>query len=225
MPVKKIMEIDPYDRPREKMKTKGASSLRDYELIAAIIGAGIKNKDILSLSQEVSRLIKPNHLPEYDELIAINGIGPSNASKLLACFELARRYGGDNEPDAIRITCPEDALKISEVIDLRQKKQEHFLCTTLNGASEVITTRTITMGLLNHSLVHPREVFADAVTDRAAAVICIHNHPSGNPDPSNEDIKVTKQLADAGSILGINLIDHLIITKGGITSLKSLGYL
>lgn len=219
------MEIDPHDRPREKMKTKGASALRDYELIAAILGEGTKTRDVLSLSREIAGLMKPDHLPEYDELMAIKGIGPSKASMLLACFELARRYGGDNEPDTIRITCPEDAIRIPEVIDLRQKKQEHFLCATLNGASEVITTRTITMGLLNHSLVHPREVFADAVTDRAAAVICIHNHPSGNPDPSNEDIQVTKQLADAGSILGINLIDHLIITKGGVTSLRSLGYL
>ena len=220
-----MMEIDPRDRPREKIGLKGVSSLMDHELIAAILGKGTRGHDVLSISRKVAEMMKAHEIPAYDELLAIDGIGPSKASVLMACFELARRYGIQPLTDSVRITGPEDLLRIPEVKGLRLKSQEYFLCTTLNGASEVITTRTITMGLVNHSLVHPREVYADAITDRAAAIICVHNHPSGNPSPSNEDIKVTKQLGNAGEILGISLLDHIIITKSGLTSLKSLGYL
>jgi DNA repair protein RadC len=102
-------------------------------------------------------------------------------------------------------------------------KQEHFICITLNGAGEVIGNRTITVGLLNHSLVHPREVFADAITDRAASVICVHNHPSGSLEASTQDIMITRQLASAGEILGIRLLDHVIVTKQGHLSLKEKG--
>ncbi len=225
MPHKRISDIDPLDRPREKIETKGVGSLTDTELIAAIIGKGTKNNDVLAISRQVARLLKKETLPSYDMLVAIEGIGPSKASVLMACFELARRYGGQVEPERIRITEPDHIMQIPEVAGLTSKSQEHFLVTTLNGASEVITTRTVTMGLLNHSLVHPREVFADAITDRAAAIICIHNHPSGNSDPSVDDITVTRQIAQAGTILGINLLDHLIITKKKVTSLRSLGYL
>ena len=144
---------------------------------------------------------------------------------IIACNELTRRYAVPVEREQIKITEPQHILKIPEVAGLAYKPQEYFLVTTLTGASEVISTRIITKGLLNNSLVHPREVFADAITDRAAAIICIHNHPSGNPEPSSEDIAVTRQLSEAGKILGINLLDHLIITKGPVTSLRSLGYL
>ncbi|HOJ95347.1 MAG TPA: DNA repair protein RadC [Methanospirillum sp.] len=225
MPAKRMTEIDPLDRPREKIERKGACALTDSELIAAILGKGTKNNDVLTISKRVAKLLEKNNLPSYDTLLQIEGIGPSKASVLMACFELANRYGTPAEREQIRITEPEHILRIKEVSDLAFRSQEHFLVTTLNGASEVINTRTVTMGLLNHSLVHPREVFADAITDRAAAIICIHNHPSGNPDPSSEDIAVTRQLADAGTILGISLLDHLIITKGAVTSLRSLGYL
>jgi len=225
MPAKRITDIDPLDRPREKIEKKGASALKASELIAAILGKGTINNDLLTISSQVADLLKKDNLPSYDTLLRINGIGPTKAAVLMACFELANRYGTPAEKERIRITEPDHILKISEVTDLSGKSQEHFLVTTLNGASEVICTRTITMGLLNHSLVHPREVFADAITDRAAAIICIHNHPSGNPEPSSEDITVTRQLSEAGKILGISLLDHLIYTKGKVTSLRSLGYL
>ena len=120
-----------------------------------------------------------------------------------------------------KISTPADILPL--VSFLSGKKQEHFICITLNGANEVIETRTITMGLLNHSLVHPREVFADAITDRAASIICVHNHPSGTLDPSSQDIAITRQLADAGTLVGIRLLDHLIITDSGWLSMKEQG--
>jgi len=220
-----MRDIEVHDRPREKMVLKGAASLEDHELISAILGKGTPNRDIISISKEVADLLQKEELPGYDQLIRIEGIGQSKACVLLACFEIARRYGKPSDEPPLKITRPEDILQLPEIADTRYKKQEHFLVVTLNGASEVIQSRTITMGLLNHSLVHPREVYCDAISDRAASIICVHNHPSGNLDPSPQDIQITTQLAQAGKIMGIFLLDHIIISKTGIISLKEEGYL
>jgi DNA repair protein RadC len=123
----------------------------------------------------------------------------------------------------IKITKPDDILP--HVVDLILKKQEHFICFTLNGAGELIEKRTLTVGLLNHSPVHPREVFADAITDRAASVVLVHNHPSGSPEPSAPDIEITRQLAEAGTLLGITVLDHIIVAARGHVSLKERGIL
>ncbi len=220
-----MRDIEVHDRPREKMVLKGAASLEDHELISAILGKGTPNRDIISISREVADLLQREELPEYDQLISVEGIGQSKACVLLACFEIARRYGKPSDEPKLKITRPDDVLQLPDINETRYKKQEHFLVVTLNGASEVIQSRTITMGLLNHSLVHPREVYCDAISDRAASIICIHNHPSGNLEPSTQDIQITTQLAQAGTILGIPLLDHIIISKTGITSLKEGGYL
>lgn len=224
MAAKRMRDIDTCDRPREKIARKGVTSLTDSELIATILGMGTPGRDVFEISREVAGLIKCSTLPTYEDLIEVEGIGPSKASILLACFEIARRYGSPPERPVRRITSPGDIFEIPEVRDLVHKKQEHFLAVTLNGASEVIQSRTITMGLLNHSLVHPREVFADAIADRAASIICAHNHPSGSLEPSTQDIQITRQLAGAGEILGITLLDHVIVSKHGITSLRETGY-
>ena len=153
--------------------------------------------------------------------MAIKGIGPSKASQILACYEIGRRmYKSDT---IARVTKPEDILPL--MTEIRQKRQEHFVCLTLNGAGEVLGNRIITVGLLNHSLVHPREVFAEAITDRAASIICVHNHPSGSLEPSSQDIAITNQLREAGSLIGIQLIDHIIVTKNGHTSMREKGLL
>jgi DNA repair protein RadC len=220
-----MRDIEVHDRPREKIVLKGAASLEDHELISAILGKGISNRDIIAISRDVAALLKRENLPGYKNLIDIEGIGQSKACILLACFEIARRYGKPVEKLALKITSPADILEIPEITEIRYKKQEHFLVVTLNGASEVIQPRTITMGLLNHSLVHPREVYCDAITDRAASIICVHNHPSGNLEASTQDLQITTQLAQAGKILGIPLLDHIIVSKTGITSLKEKGYL
>jgi len=225
MVARKMREIERLDRPREKIERKGAGCLEDYELIAAILGKGTHNRDVLEISREVARMLKKDDPPRYDNLLEIEGIGQSKACILMACFEIARRYGTAEDEPARRITHPEDILEIPDIRDLRTKKQEHFLTVTLNGASEVIRTRTVTMGLLNNSLVHPREVFVDAITDRAAAIICAHNHPSGSLEPSSQDIQITRQLVSAGEILGIRVIDHVIISKNGLTSFRECGYL
>lgn len=132
---------------------------------------------------------------------------------------VCRDFRTDDAPG--KILKPEDIIPV--VTWLRDRKQEHFVCITLNGAGEVLNSRTITVGLLNHSLVHPREVYADAITDRAASIICVHNHPSGSLDPSSQDIAITRQIQEAGTLLGIQLLDHIIITKKGFLSMKERG--
>jgi DNA repair protein RadC len=219
--MKRMRDIDSRDRPREKIVNKGVHSLTDRELIAAVIGRGTKEHDVREIAAELAVMMHDHGIPSYDDLLLIEGIGPSKASVLVASFELARRFGVRPDDDPVKIQHPEDVLPL--VADIRARKQEFLLCVTLNGAGEVIEKRTITMGILNHSLVHPREVFADAIADRAASVICIHNHPSGTLSASEQDLLVTNQLIEAGKILGIDLLDHIIVTKNGYLSLKEQG--
>jgi DNA repair protein RadC len=221
--MKKMKEVPVKDRPREKIACRGVSVLSDNELIEAIIGRGTKDKDVREISREIGGLIQQHRSNlQYKDLEEVDGIGPTKASQIIACFELGRRYYKPSGPD-IRVTRPEDILPL--VAHLKEKRQEHFICITLNGAGEILGNRTITVGLLNHSLVHPREVFADAITDRAASIICIHNHPSGSLTPSSQDIAITNQLRDAGSLIGIQLIDHIIVSKNGHVSMREQGLL
>lgn len=222
--MKPMRELDETDRPREKIASRGPESLTDRELIAAIIGRGTKGRDVFDIAGEIADLIKKD--PEEircQTLSMIHGVGPGKASQIVAAFELARRHMRNSEESRIKVQTPADILPL--ISDLNGQRQEHFLCITLNGAHEVIATRTITVGLLNHSLVHPREVFADAITDRAAAVICVHNHPSGTLEPSSQDLAITRQLSQAGEILGIRLLDHIIVARSGYLSLKERGLL
>ena len=217
---KQMRDIEEFNRPREKIMRLGASALRDEELVAAIIGKGTKGNDVFSIATEVVALLK-TEIPTFRELTMIQGVGESKASVLLACFELARRYAKSEEISRFRITCSDDVLKLHEIDSLRHERQEHFSMITLNGAHEVIHYHLISKGTVNQSLVHPREVFAEAIAERAAAIICVHNHPSGNLTPSREDEEITKRLEEAGKLLGIPLLDHIIISKNGFQSLFS----
>lgn len=198
-----------FNRPREKLIEKGPKSLSDIELLSILLGKGTKNQDVFNLSKEILK-IHENDLRNMtiESLLDINGIGPAKACNIIAGFELARRYNGRK---LSVIKCAEDVIPL--VSHIRDKKQEYFVCITLNGANEVINNRVVTVGLLNSSQIHPREVFADAIADRAASVVLVHNHPSGNLEPSEEDKRITKQMREAGKILGIKVLDHLIITK------------
>ena len=224
MAIRRMRDISPEDRPREKIERKGVACLSDQELIAAIIGKGTAGRDVMDISREVSGMLSRKNPPTYEKLLNVEGIGQTKACILMACFEVARRYGTPEEEPAVRITAPEDVLAIPEVRDLKTKKQEHFLVLTLNGASEVIRCHIVTKGVLNFSVVHPREIYRAAIKDNAASIICVHNHPSGNLEPSSADIKITNQLKQAGDILEIKLLDHVIITRSGIASMRSLGY-
>jgi DNA repair protein RadC len=221
--MKKMKEVPILDRPREKIVRKGVTSLTDQELIESILGRGTRGKDVREISKEICGLIKDGQgTIRYEDLLSVMGIGPSKAAQIMACFEIGRRYCAPAD-SSIKVTKPQDILQLSIIAEMRDKRQEHFICITLNGAGEVLDSRIITVGLLNHSLVHPREVFADAITDRAASVICVHNHPSGSLEPSPQDIAITTQLKEAGLLLGIQLIDHIIVTKSGYLSMKERG--
>ncbi|HXX55491.1 MAG TPA: DNA repair protein RadC [Methanoregula sp.] len=218
--MKKMRDVPVIDRPSEKIARKGASALTENELIELIIGRGTKGHDVRTIAREIAARIRESEDGiGLAALQSIGGIGPSKAAQVMACIELGKRMYRQAPLSYVRK--PEDILPL--VSDIREKRQEHFICITLNGAGEMLGNRTITVGLLNHSLVHPREVFADAITDRAASVICVHNHPSGSLEPSSQDIAITNQLREAGSLVGIQLIDHIIVTRNGHTSMRERG--
>ncbi|WP_221057552.1 RadC family protein [Methanoculleus chikugoensis] len=222
--MRKMRDTPNRDRPREKLAARGPRALTDAELIALLIGRGTAGRDVREVAGDVERCLKhAKGCPSYDDLLEIDGIGSAKACEIMACFELGRRYLGGDGVSGHRIASPVDVLPL--VAEWRDKKQEYFLCVTLNGAGEVIERRVVTVGTLNQSLVHPREVFSEAITDRAASVILIHNHPSGTLEPSTQDLGITRQLVEAGSILGIRVLDHIIVTKKGYASLKELGHL
>ncbi len=221
--MKKMRDLPTVDRPREKIAHKGAAALRDNELVEAIIGRGTRQRDVRTIARDICDLIGDKKTaPRYDDLASIDGVGPSRAAQILACFELGRRYHAAPGTQA-KVTRPEDILPL--LGDLAARRQEHFICITLNGAGEVLGNRVITVGLLNHSLVHPREVFSDAITDRAASVICVHNHPSGSLEPSSQDIAITCQLKEAGALIGIPLTDHIIVSRNGHLSMRERGHI
>ncbi len=216
---KTIKDLPEFSRPREKLKERGAEALSDTELIAIILGSGNKDQDVMTLASKIAGLIaekKKNLILE--DLMDIAGVGLAKASQILSGFELARRYISNGR---VVITEPKHVLPL--LTDIVSKQQEYFLCISLNGANEVIEKRLVTVGLLNNCQVHPREVFADVITDRAASVIFAHNHPSGELTPSKSDINFQEQLTQAGKILGINIIDHIIVSKTGYYSFQEQG--
>ena len=214
-----IKDLPEFSRPREKLQERGVEALNDKELIAVILGSGNKGQDVMTLATKISRIVaeKKSGL-SLDDLISIDGIGLAKASQILSGMELARRH---LIKECITITEPAHVLPL--LSDIIQKQQEHFVCISLNGANEVIEKRLVTVGLLNNCQVHPREVFADVITDRAASVIFAHNHPSGEIIPSKSDIAFQEQLSEAGRILGINIVDHLIVSKRGYYSFQEHG--
>ena len=197
-------------RPREKLQMKGAATLSDYELLMAIIGSGNAQADVTKIARYVQKLLKEKGSElSYEDLLTIKSLGPAKASQIMAGFELWRRQF--EVSDRPIIDSPDKAAE--QLADIRDKRQEYFVCLTLDGANRLIAKRIITIGTLTASLVHPREVFAEAIADRAASVIVAHNHPSGNLQPSDADRDVTNRLKSAGELLGIALIDHLIVTS------------
>ena len=203
-------------RPREKLQARGAEALSDYELLMAIIGSGTAQADVTKIARDVQKLLKEKGSElAYDDLLTIKSLGPAKATQIMAAFELWRRQFEVTERPII--DTPEKA--VAQLADIRDKKQEYFVCLTLDGANRLIAKRTITIGTLTASLVHPREVFADAITDRAASIIVAHNHPSGSLEPSRADMDVTDRLREAGDLLGVKLIDHIVVTKDSYSSI------
>lgn len=216
-----LREIPPEDRPRERLRQRGAGALSDVELLAILLGSGGRGRDVLQLARELLPRIDavwPELEPEALE--AIPGMGCAKATLVLAALEFARRR---IKPHGVRIRESKDILPLLR--HLADRQQEHFVCISLNGAHEVIATRVVTIGLVNSTQVHPREVFSDAITDRASAIVVAHNHPSGSIEPSEEDHRATRALREAGAILGIRVLDHIIFTPSGYYSFADAGAL
>jgi DNA repair protein RadC len=213
---RRILQIPEADRPREKLQRKGPAALSDFELLEVLIGNGGRSADVSTIARSIQKLLqKGGDAVHYELLTSIRGVSIATAGKLLAALELAKRHLlRDVEP----LRTQHDI--VARLQDISTKRQEYFVCLTLDGGQRQIARRVITIGTLDSVLAHPREVFADAIADRAASVVVAHNHPSGEVAPSQKDITLTQQLAAAGQLVGITLHDHLILTKTEVFSFR-----
>jgi DNA repair protein RadC len=204
------------DRPRERLLKHGPEALSDQDLLVILLNTGVRGKNVTVLAGELlERLEQNKRIPAARDLAQMAGIGASKACAVVAMLEFGRRRWGAT---GAKINHPSDAFSL--VRHYANRKQEYFICISLNGAHEALAVRVITVGLVNRTLVHPREVFADALSDRACAVLCAHNHPSGATEPSKEDDEVTKSLKRAADVLGLNFLDHVIFTENAYFSYR-----
>lgn len=212
-------KIPKHERPREKLLARGARALNDQELLAILIGKGTPEMDVMTLAGKLVKVVDEKGLKLHpDDLVQFDGVGDAKATLILAAIEFARRR---IKPEGTKIETPSDVLPL--IRHYADRKQEHFISTSINGANEVMNIRVISIGLVDSTSVHPREVFADALTDRASGVIVAHNHPAGSLEPSAWDIEITKQLKAAGEVVGVALLDHIIFNRTGYYSFLESG--
>ncbi|MFA6547398.1 MAG: DNA repair protein RadC [Candidatus Magasanikbacteria bacterium] len=218
----KLKEVPVVDRPREKLSKYGAGKLSDSELLAILLGSGTKGINVVELSKKILKKFGKGEIANasYKDFKNTFGLGPAKSCLLVACFELGRRFLKGKK--STLILTPKQVWE--ELKDLRDNKKEHFVIFYLDTRNQEIQREIISVGTLNANLVHPREVFEPAIVHSAAQIIVAHNHPSGDTTPSEEDIAITKRLAQAGEILGIELLDHVVVGKEKFASLKELGY-
>ncbi|MDH4068671.1 MAG: DNA repair protein RadC [Dehalococcoidia bacterium] len=219
-----VRDLPLSERPRERLLKLGSEAVSAQEILAIILGRGIKGESVMAISQKLlSRFgnLKDIVNASVEELTQTKGIGPAKAAQIKAALELSRRLEGDaSEKPKPVLKCPDDvAAQVRS--KLKGKKKEHFFVLCLDTRNRLINSRLVSMGSLDASIVHPREVFKEAVSSCAAGVIFAHNHPSGDPEPSKEDIELTKRLARAGEIMGIDVLDHIIVCDKGHSSLKA----
>ncbi len=221
-----VRDVPLEERPRERLLKQGPEMCSNQDLLSILLRTGTKEESVLHLSQRVLQTIGGiANLREasVEELCKIKGVGPTKAVQILASIELGRRSVVGKREEGMAIRSPKDGADYV-MEDLRHLSQEHFVALYLNTKNQVIHQQTIFIGSLNASIVHPREVFKEALRRSAASLICFHNHPSGNPTPSHEDIEVTKRLVKCGELLGIELLDHIIIGDKKFISLKEKGF-
>ncbi len=226
-PALMIRDVHMADRPRERLIRQGPESLSNQELIAILLRTGTKQESVLHLANRVLTFfeqIQELKNATLEEMMSVKGIGEAKAVQLLAAVELGRRLAQQQTNEKFTIRSPKDAATYL-MPDMVSLQQEHFVVLFLNVKNQILHKQTIFIGSLNASIVHPREIFREAVKRSAASIICAHNHPSGNPTPSAEDIDVTKRLLEAGKLMGIELLDHVIIGDHQFISLKEKGYM
>ena len=209
----KMQDIPQIERPREKLEKYGPEKLSNSELLAILLRTGTRHANAVELSARILKKFSNKNLAEisFRELQVTDGIGKAKASEIIACFEPGKRVL-QNKKAALVLT-PHDIWQ--ELRDIRDSKKEHFVVFYLDARNQEVQREVVSIGTLNTSLVHPREVFESAIKHSAAHIIIAHNHPSGNVTPSSEDVEVTKRLVEAGNILGIALMDHIIVSKSG----------
>jgi DNA repair protein RadC len=206
-------------RPRERLRDQGAAALTDAELLALILGSGVPGRSATRVGRQLSRR-HPAELAAWPlaRWMAVTGVGPARASALVAAFELGRRALQQPVCRA-PIRGPEDVL--AHVRDLPRARREHFVVLLLNARHELERRETVSIGSLNASIVHPREVFLPAILHSAASVVLVHNHPSGDPEPSEEDLNITRRLLEVGELVGIGVLDHVIVASRGTVSFRA----
>lgn len=214
----KIKDFQKVDRPREKLEKYGVEKLFDREILAIILRTGIKDKNVIELSQEVIKNIKKIGIENValKDLLEIKGLGKTKAGQIISSIELGKRFLKNKKAELIM--SPKDVWEKME--DLRDSKKEHFVIFFLDSRNQIIKREIISVGILDSSLVHPREVFEPAIRYSTSQIIISHNHPSGLLKPSEEDLFMTKRLLEAGKILGIDVLDHIIVCKDEYKSLR-----
>lgn len=217
----KIKDLPKIERPREKLIQYGPEHLSNTELLAIILRSGKKGENVLDLANKILKKYKADNLPHltYNELKSFSGLGPAKSCEIVACFELSKRLLKGKISKLY--FSPEDIWK--ELKDIRDKKKEHFVIFYLDSKNQEIKRDIVSIGSLNASVAHPREVFEPAVRNLSSQVILAHNHPSGCLDPSDNDIELVNKLVDAGNILGIEVLDHIIVTKNSFLSFNEKG--
>ncbi len=220
-----VHDMPKQERPRERLQRLGSDALSSQELLALIIGRGISKRSVLDIAHELMRRFGSIHgMSEatIEELSAVKGIGIAKAAQIKAAFELAKRQDLEQDIPPFTVNNPQTLVKAIRAT-IQDKAKEHFKLVLLNTRNKVTGIIPISVGTLNASLVHPREVFKEAIHGNAASVILVHNHPSNDLEPSEEDIKLTRRMVEAGNIIGIEVLDHIIITKNDFLSLKARG--
>ncbi len=221
-----IHDLPVSERPRERLQKFGVEALSAQEILALLLGRGIAGESVTVTAQRLlSRFgnLKGIAGASVEELAEVKGIGPAKAAQIKAAFELANRLEGYPEPGKkLSVKTPDEVVSLVRG-RLRGKKKEHFLVLLLDTRGQLIKTSEVSVGSLDSSIVHPREVFKEAMSASAASVIFVHNHPSGDPEASEDDVKLTERLVQAGEIMGIDVLDHIIIGDKNYLSLKSKG--
>lgn len=220
-----IKELPAEMRPRERLLKEGAGALSEIELLAILLGTGSPENTVLELASLILARFRSLRLlvdATIEELSEIKGVGLAKASQVKAALELARRLSSfTNQPRPV-IKSPGDAAELV-MEEMRHLDREHFRALLLNTRNQVIANDEVSIGTLNSSSVHPRELFRNAIKRSAASLVLVHNHPSGDATPSKEDLEVTRRLCEAGRIIGIEVLDHIIIGDNKFTSFKAEG--
>jgi len=224
----KIKSLPQSERPVEKSMSQGIGRLSNPELLAILLGTGTREKSAIGLAEDIIAADRRgiSYLAEssVEELMKINGVGQFKAARVMAAVELGKRISTSPRSKRVHVKSTDEIARLF-LDDMRYENREVFKALLLNPKSEIICIETVSVGELTSTLIHPREVFSQAVKRSAAGVVFVHNHPSGDPTPSQEDIETTERLEACGTLLGIKVIDHIIIGDGRYVSLKSSGYI